>query len=155
MSFTESVLVAAPADKVRRQCAEPSFLARAFPGLTGVRRVGDGVFRCGLDFEGMPTDAEVRVEETGGRTRLRGAQPSYEILVDVAPQQQRRTDISIRVDFRPQTRTQHQQINRAVRDGLAQIKVFLETEPGVPESRRGERDPLLHTGPRVPPDTPR
>ncbi len=155
MSFTESVLVAAPADKVRRQCAQPSFLSRVFPGLTGVRRVGDGVFRCGLDFEGMPTDAEVRVDDADGRTRLHGAQPSHEIFVDVTPQQPRRTSISVRVDFQSQTRDQHQQVNRAVRDGLDQIKVFLETEPGVPESRRGERDPLLHTGPRVPPDTPR
>lgn len=152
MSCADSAIVNAPIEKVRRQCAQPGFLARMIPGITGLRRVADGLFSCGLDFDGMPATARVRVERDGNPARLICDEPRCAITVEFV-EQQRRTAIGIRVDLTPGSSKQHAEVERALRDTLKRLRSYLDTEPGVPAPRQGRRDPLLHTGSRIPPDT--
>jgi len=152
MSCAESAMINAPIEKVRRQCSQPGFLARMLPGITGLRQLAPGIYSCGLDFPRMPATARLRVEDDGDHLRITSDEPRCAITVELTEQDPNRTAMGVRVDVSPRSREQHTHIARALQDGVENIRAYLATEPGVPDPRRGRRDPLLHTGPRVPPD---
>lgn len=148
----ETITIGVPADKAYRQCAQWNFLTKMFPGLTDIRPKGDGVLSCGLDLQDLPEQADVHIDDTGKtyHVECHGHAPEHHILIEFKAPETTLTRLEVRIAFEPRTRAQETELRWSLHKGLDNIRVFLETEAST--RSRSARDPLLHTGPRVPPE---
>ncbi len=141
-----------------RRCGNKDLLIEAFPELVAIKPVGTGLFQCELDLARATYRTTVRItanapegqygfdwEESvaqrhSGSVRLHSVTPGSV------------SQLKVRIDYDPDhLPIDDQHVQDSLGRGLEQVRIFLRDRSTAP-SPRPARDPLLHTGPRIPPD---
>lgn len=143
--ITEFVDVAASAETTQQQCRQFGFLPRVFPALNTVRRVGYGLYQCGVEVAGQRECLVIHVTESNNAegTHWHALARAHSGSVHCRPLPGGRSRIEVRLCYAPDdVAIAADDVRQLLRDGLQQLRRTL-AEPDDDVSVNGIVEPSL------------
>ncbi|MDR7300011.1 hypothetical protein [Haloactinomyces albus] len=123
--ITEVVDVAASAEATRQRCRQFGFLSEVFPVLSTVRRVGYGLYQCGVEIAGQRDCLVIHITESNNAegTHWHALARAHSGSVHCRPLGGERSRVEVRICYAPEDfAIAGDEVRRVLREGMQRLR---------------------------------